>query len=195
LFTQAAKTLDRAQGGLGIGLALVKRVVEMHGGNVEAASDGLGLGATFTIRLPLGAASAGAPAPAEAAPEVAAPTPSRDVLVVDDNVDAAETLALLLELDGHTARIAHGGEAALQQVAERRPEVVFLDIGMPGMDGYAVARRLREMWPGEAMLLVALTGWGNVEDRRRAEAAGFDQHLTKPVEAGQLQALLREGRR
>jgi PAS domain S-box-containing protein len=197
LFTQAGKTLDRAQGGLGIGLALVKRVVEMHGGGVEAASDGLGQGATFTIRLPLGAAAAPADTAqsAPAATELPAVPASRDVLVVDDNVDAAETLVLVLELDGHIARMAHSGEAALQRVAERRPEVVFLDIGMPGMDGYAVARRLREQWPGVPMLLVALTGWGNVEDRRKAEAAGFDLHLTKPVDAAQLQALLRDPRR
>lgn len=199
LFTQAGKTLDRAQGGLGIGLAIVKRVVEMHGGTVSAESPGLGLGATFTIRLPLAPHRphhAGMPGPGEVEPA----TPpgravmSRDVLIVDDNVDAAETLALLLGLEGHATRVAHSGEEALQRVAERRPEWVFLDIGMPGMDGYAVARRLREQWPAAGLVLVALTGWGNLEDRRRAEAAGFDLHLTKPVDAARLQALLNEPR-
>ncbi len=187
MFSQVDRTLDRAQGGLGIGLALVKELVTLHGGTVSGHSDGLGQGSTFTVRLPLVAAAA----PEAAAPEAAPATGRRRVLVVDDNVDGAETLALLLEMSGHQARVVHDGPQALAAVREDPPEVVFLDIGLPGMSGYEVARALRES--GCKALLVALTGWGSAADKREALDAGFDFHLTKPVEPGVVVSLLAAG--
>ena len=180
MFAQVNRTLDRAQGGLGIGLALVRRLVDMHGGTITAASPGPGRGSTFTLRLPLaGAVEVSARPPVG---DAAAPGGLR-VLVVDDNRDAAESLSLMLELGGHDVRSAHDGPAALEVVRGFVPEVVFLDIGMPGMDGYAVARRLRVDPSLAGAVLVALTGWGSEEDKRRAGEAGFDHHLTKPVAA------------
>lgn len=181
LFAQVDRTLDRAQGGLGIGLSLVRRLVEMHGGTIAARSEGLGRGSTFTVRLPLASAGEdGAAGEAVARPEGRAA--ARRVLVVDDNLDAAETLAMLLSLQGHEATTAHSGPEALEAARARRPEVVFLDIGMPGMDGYEVARRLRADPALAGTTLVALTGWGSEDDKRRSQDAGFDVHLTKPVE-------------
>lgn len=180
LFTQVDRTLERAQGGLGIGLSLARRLVEMHGGTVEAHSEGLGRGSTFTVRLPLAAAE-----PISTAPQGrrgAARTEARRVLVVDDNDDAAEMLAMVLELGGHEPRTAHDGPEALETARAFRPEVVFLDIGLPGMDGFEVARRLRQEPGLEGAVLVALTGWGSEEDRKRTREAGFDFHLTKPVD-------------
>ncbi|HEX4611177.1 MAG TPA: ATP-binding protein, partial [Urbifossiella sp.] len=187
LFTQVGKHLDRAQGGLGIGLSLVRRLVEMHGGEVTAESGGPGRGSTFTVRVPLG------PGPAEAAAaggtQTAAPRRGRRVLVVDDNVDAAESLATLLGLLGHETAVAHTGPDAIGQAAGLRPEVVFLDIGLPGMNGYEVAAALRAGGTCPGAVFVALTGWGAEEDRRRSKEAGFDLHLTKPVEPRHLEAL------
>jgi len=180
LFAQGRRPLDRAQGGLGIGLSLVRKLVEMHGGTVEAQSAGLGRGSTFTVCLPL------APALVETATarstRAQASTPARRVLVVDDNTDGAETLAMLLELAGHAATTADGGPAALEAARTHRPEVVFLDIGLPGMDGYEVARRLRAEPATANAVLVALTGWGSEDDKRKSKDAGFDVHLTKPVD-------------
>src|SRR5262249_34073123 len=158
LFVQAERRLDRAQGGIGIGLTLVKKLVELHGGGGEATSPGLGPGSEVTVRLPaLAETRSGTPAPA--APEGgAAPVPRRRILVVDDNQDAADSLALLLRLAGQDARAAYDGPSALAQAREFEPEVVFLDIGMPGMDGYEVARRLRRDRPPGGPVLVALTG-------------------------------------
>jgi PAS domain S-box-containing protein len=189
LFTQVGKTLDRAQGGLGIGLALVKRLVEMHGGDVQAESAGPGQGSTFTVRLPV------APVPAEepksgGTKRTRAGTRSWRILVVDDNVDAAQTLSAVLAMSGHTTRICHSGPAALQQAEAFAPEVVLLDIGLPGMDGYEVARRLRDAACGAQLLLVAVTGWGSENDRKRTREAGFDEHLTKPIEFDRLEAVL-----
>ncbi|QJW99071.1 response regulator [Frigoriglobus tundricola] len=188
LFTQIGKHLDRAQGGLGIGLALVKRLVEMHGGVVTAESPGPDRGSTFSVRLPL------APeAPRPAAPNGTARTvrgQSRRVLVVDDNADAAESLSELLALSGHETETAESGPDALVAATRFQPELVFLDIGLPGMNGYEVARALRAEPGRTGVVLVALTGWGAEEDRRRSAEAGFDFHLTKPVEVGQLDALL-----
>jgi signal transduction histidine kinase/methanogenic corrinoid protein MtbC1/ActR/RegA family two-component response regulator len=189
LFAQVERQQERAEGGLGIGLSLVKSLTEMHGGSVEAHSEGPGRGSEFVVRWPLPAEQTpeGARAPAEEAPGAERAV---RILLVDDNVDAAESLAMLLRLLGHEVAVAHDGPAALREADAQRPEVVLLDIGMPRMDGYEVARRLRERpGPGQAVL-VALTGWGQEEDRRRSREAGFDHHLVKPVELSALQKLL-----
>jgi CheY-like chemotaxis protein len=159
----------------------------MHGGTIEVRSEGLGTGSEFLVRLPLvGVAADEAEAPA--APRAAA---SRHrVLVVDDNADAAATLRMVLELQGHEARAVFSGQAALDTLAEFDAEIVLLDLGMPGMDGFEVAKRIRALPAGRDVLLVALTGWGQDEDRRRTAEAGFDEHLTKPVDAERLAALL-----
>jgi signal transduction histidine kinase/CheY-like chemotaxis protein len=187
LFAQADHTLDRAAGGLGIGLTLVKSLVELHGGRVEAFSAGLGQGSEFVIRLPVLTRDAEPPL-TRAAPAPA--PPSRRVLAVDDNVDAVESLALLLSAQGHEVRTAYDGPAAVAAAAAFQPEVVFLDIGLPHMDGYEVARRLRGQAGLSITLLVALTGYGQEEDRRRADEAGFDAYLIKPADPTTLQRLL-----
>ena len=181
LFVQSKRTLDRSQGGLGIGLSVVKRLVVMHGGTVAASSRGYGQGATFTIRLPRVNVATRAIQDATA-PHVAA----RRILVVDDNKDATESLAMLLSLDGHEVESVFTPQDALERVRLFEPDVILLDIGLPGMDGYEVARRVRQMAGGARIRLIALTGYGQLEDRRRALAAGFDDHLVKPVEPGKL---------
>jgi len=192
LFAQVGASLDRSQGGLGIGLALVRRLAELHGGAVEAHSHGPGMGSTFTVRLPLAApgSAAGEPDRSAAAATPAAPTQPRRVLVVDDHPDVAESLALLLRLDGHDVRVATDGEAALGVAAEFRPEVVFLDLGMPGMNGYETARRLRDEVGLAGAAVVALTGWAGEADRERTRAAGFAYHLAKPPDPAEVAALL-----
>jgi signal transduction histidine kinase len=191
LFTQVDGSPGRAEGGLGIGLTLVKSLVEMHGGAVEALSDGPGQGSEFVVRLPVLVEGPEAAGPAAEAPPAAAPPgPSRRVLVVDDNHDAADSLALLLKMMGHEVRTAYGGAAALAASRSWRPEVVLLDIGLPGLDGYAVGRRLRDERPGEELLIVALTGYGQDEDRRRSQEAGLDLHFVKPVDPNALRDLL-----
>jgi signal transduction histidine kinase/ActR/RegA family two-component response regulator len=190
LFTQGDHSLDRSQGGLGIGLTLVRQLVEMHGGRVEAHSEGPGRGSEFLVRLPALPVEEPAEAPEPAAPGRPARGPRRRVLVVDDNRDAAESLALLLGVAGHEARVSHDGPSALAAAAEFRPDAVLLDIGLPGMDGYEVARRLRAETDTGRALLVALTGYGQEEDQRRALAAGFDHHLIKPADLDALTALL-----
>jgi signal transduction histidine kinase len=180
MFTQVDRTLDRAQGGLGIGLSLVRRLVDLHGGSVIADSAGLDRGSTFTVRLP----TVDAPdtdAGHDAAHDAVAARRRVRVLVVDDNVDAADALAMQLEHSGHYTRTAYTGAAALQAAEEFDPEVVLCDIGMPGMDGHAVATRLRADRRHGSTVLVALTGWGSEEDRRRTRRTGFDFHLVKPV--------------
>jgi PAS domain S-box-containing protein len=193
LFSQAAATQARRHDGLGVGLALVRGLVALHGGTVEARSEGAGRGSEFAVRLPLGAAvresCGGAADPA--APAMISPL---RVLVVDDSRDAADTCATLLELSGHRVQTAYSGRQALE-VAERfRPDVFLLDIGLPDIDGYQLARSIRTAQWGLSALLVAVTGWGQEEDRRRAAAVGFDHHLTKPVAAEALEALLRSSR-
>ncbi len=175
LFVQGDRSLDRTQGGLGIGLSVVKQLVEMHGGTVTASSEGIGKGTCVEIRLPRQPEAVAAPATA-AAPRAA----SRRVLIVDDNADAADSLAMLLKLDGHDAESVYDPSIALERVGEFDPDVILLDIGLPIMNGYEVARRLREL--GNKARLVALTGYGQAEDIQRARAAGFDSHLVKPVE-------------
>jgi CheY-like chemotaxis protein len=186
MFTQIDHTLHRSQGGLGIGLALVRELISMHGGEVEARSDGLGKGSEFTIRLPLREDLKVSDPTARPA---MAPLPRCRVLVVDDNRDAAETLAVMLRLRGGEVEIAHDGAKALEAAERFRPDMVLLDIGMPGMDGHAVARALRAQPWGRRVVLVAQTGWGQEEDRRRSREAGFDAHLTKPVDQAALQQL------
>ncbi len=191
IFVQAERRLDRSQGGMGIGLTLVRRLVELHGGTVGAHSRGSSQGSEFVVRLPVQAPEGAAPPDgAEEHPAPAAAVPSRRVLVVDDNEDAAESLAVLLRLEGQEVRVAFNGPEALELAAVFRPEVVFLDIGMPGMDGYEVARRLRALPQLGEVVLVAQTGWGQEEDRRRSREAGFDQHLVKPTDPAALRSLL-----
>lgn len=190
-FVQGDDTLERSRGGLGLGLALAKELVELHGGTIEARSAGSGCGAEFLIRLPP-AARALARAPGAAAPSRAARP--RRVLVVEDNADAAETLRDLLKLSGHAVDVAYDGGEALGRAVAFDPEVVLCDIGLPGMTGYDVARALRSAPGGAARLLVALTGYGLDEDRRRAMEAGFDAHLVKPVRPEQLDQLLASSR-
>jgi two-component system CheB/CheR fusion protein len=191
LFTQGDRSLARSEGGLGVGLTVVRSLVEMHGGSVSAHSDGPGTGSEFVVRLPALRVKAASPEDdGEAQRAAAPPSPSRRVLVVDDNHDTADSLAVLLKVGGHQVRTAHDGPAALEEAASFRPEVVLLDIGLPRMDGYEVARRLREEVGLRGALLVAVTGYGQEEDRRRAEEAGFQVHLVKPADPGAVQALL-----
>ncbi len=192
IFTQVGRTLDRAQGGLGIGLALVKQLVDMHSGSISAESEGVGRGSTFTIRLPHDSRKAGVVESLASHSKVTTPATldSRRVLIVDDNIDGAESMATLLELSGHTTRTAHSGPDALEAVRDFRPEVVFLDIGLPGMDGYEVAQRIRAESQVERPMLIALTGWGSHDDRERSRNAGFDHHMTKPIELAQLEQIL-----
>jgi CheY-like chemotaxis protein len=185
LFVQSQRTLDRSQGGLGIGLSVVKRLIEMHGGRVEASSDGVGHGARFDIRLPL-STDAAAHAQAPVAPAV----PRRRILIVDDNTDVARSLAMLLELDDHEVDAVQSSQQALERAPIFRPDVVLLDIGLPDLDGYELAPRLRALPGMQHLRLVALTGYGQAEDRRRGQAAGFDAHLVKPVDVATLQRTL-----
>jgi signal transduction histidine kinase/DNA-binding response OmpR family regulator len=185
LFVQSERTLDRAQGGLGVGLSVVKRLIEMHAGRVSACSAGPGRGATIEIRLPL-AAEAEEPHHAAAAHEIV----PRRVLVLDDNADAVDSLGMLLQLDGHEVLCTYNSREALEKVQGFRPDAVLLDIGLPEIDGYEVARRLRALPDLEGVRLIALTGYGQAEDRQRVKAAGFDDHLTKPVDFEALQQCL-----
>jgi two-component system CheB/CheR fusion protein len=187
LFTQADRSLDRSQGGLGIGLTLVRSLVQMHGGTVQAFSDGSGLGSEFVVRLPTLTTAVPQESPNGDGPVHVADGPPRRILVVDDNVDAAESLAMLLRASGHEVLAVHEGRTAIESMQTFRPEVVLLDIGLPVMNGYEVARRLQEEGDGAEVMLVALTGYGQEEDRSRSHAAGFDHHLVKPVD---LEALL-----
>ncbi|VTT98138.1 histidine kinase : Chemotaxis protein methyltransferase CheR OS=Polaromonas naphthalenivorans (strain CJ2) PE=4 SV=1: PAS_9: PAS_4: PAS_9: PAS_4: PAS_9: PAS_8: PAS_4: PAS_8: PAS_3: PAS_3: HisKA: HATPase_c: Response_reg [Gemmataceae bacterium] len=189
MFSQVSSALERSQGGLGIGLALVRGLVEMHGGTVGARSEGPGKGSEFVVRLPV---ADGPPARREpgAGREPASAGPGRRVLVADDNRDAADSLAMMLRLRGHEVHTAYDGRAAVEAAARLRPDVAVLDIGMPGLTGYDAARRIRaESW-GRDMTLVAVTGWGQEEDKRRATEAGFDRHLTKPVDPAALEEFL-----
>jgi PAS domain S-box-containing protein len=188
MFTQVAHPSQRSHGGLGIGLSLVRSLVELHGGTVTAASHGIDAGSVFTVRLPLAHKDQRRrPHAREAAP---APPDGLKVLVVDDNRDAAETLSALLGIMGHTAPVAADGYQALRMIASLRPQVVFLDIGMPGMSGYEVAQAVRADPKLAGVRLVALTGWGGAADRARSKAAGFDAHLTKPATATAIEGAL-----
>jgi PAS domain S-box-containing protein len=187
MFTQVARTSDRVPGGMGIGLALVKRLVQMHGGSITATSAGHGRGSEFVVRLPLAAA----PQVEAVVPAAAAPTAQKlRVLVVDDNADAAFSLAMLLQIAGHETYTAHDGTAAVQAAEEHRPDIALLDIGLPHLNGHDVCRHIRAQPWGDEMLLIALTGWGQDEDRRKSHDAGFDGHLVKPVDYQNLATLL-----
>jgi signal transduction histidine kinase/CheY-like chemotaxis protein len=189
LFTQASRSLDRSQGGLGVGLALVRRLVELHGGTVRAHSDGPGKGSEFVVELPV---AADEPQPVAEQPPAPASQQERSslrVVVVDDNVDGAESLATLLGLMGHEVRVAHDGPGGIAAVREFGPDLVLLDIGLPGMDGYEVARRLRRE-PGVGAVLAAVSGYGRDDDRRMAREAGFAHHFVKPVDLSDLRRLL-----
>jgi CheY-like chemotaxis protein len=208
LFVQVDHAADRVDGGLGIGLTLVRQLVELHGGQVTAASDGFGRGSEFVIELPtieegdaaIGSKLAWPRGPAAVSgtvtsqPSSAAtsqvPSGSLRILVVDDNVDSAETMGMLLELDGHTVQMAHDGPNAVSVALASLPHVILLDIGLPGIDGYTVARTLRQRPEMQTTVLVALTGYGMDDDRQRSREAGFDHHLTKPVDPGTLSTLI-----
>jgi CheY-like chemotaxis protein/two-component sensor histidine kinase len=189
MFSQVKSALDRSEGGLGIGLALVRGIVELHGGSIEARSEGPGKGCEFRLTLPAHATVRVAARP-DCEPSAPRARTKRRILVADDNRDGAQSLALVLELAGHTVVVANSGREALDRTRELRPELVLLDIGMPDMNGYAVASALRsEPWAND-MKLIALTGWGGEEDKRRAFAAGFNHHMTKPVDLDLLEKLL-----
>jgi CheY-like chemotaxis protein len=191
MFAQAHRAAGRGQGGLGIGLTMVRSLVEMHHGTVEARSAGPGQGSEFLVRLPLAAAGAEVEAPVQLGQaRPAAPLHGQRILVVDDNRDAADTLALLLEADGADIRVVYDGRAALSVADVFLPTSVLLDIGMPGMDGYEVARRLRQDERFAAIRIIALTGWGQDTDRRQTRNRGFTHHLTKPVGLEELHAVL-----
>jgi len=193
LFSQVRAHQGHTEGGLGIGLALVKSLIALQGGQVEAHSAGPGQGSVFTVRLPLlrrAAPRARAPEHgAVAAGEAQAPHPKR-IVVADDNPDAAASLAEILELLGHEVWTANDGQEAVEKVQALEPDIVFLDLGMPRLDGIEAARRIRKMPLRHRARLVALTGWGQEADRRRTREAGFDQHVIKPIDAPQLNAIL-----
>ena len=189
MFTQADRSIDRARGGLGVGLTVARRLVELHGGSINARSDGAGKGSTFTVRLPVSTASAESAADSSQPAVSSAASPHR-VLVADDNRDAAESLAALLRMVGHDVRLAHDGVEAVGIASEYRPHMIVLDIGMPKMNGYEAARKVRaEAW-GKHAMIVALSGWGQEEDKRRSREAGIDHHLVKPLELSALLQLL-----
>jgi len=189
MFTQLDTSLERSRDGLGIGLTLVKNLVEMHGGRIDARSAGLGRGSEFVVHLPI----LSDPLPlVPAGPQIvdSATTAQRRILVVDDNVDSAVSLAMLLRLNGHEVYTAHDGLEAVEATAKFQPDVILLDIGLPKLNGYEAARRIREQQGSRKPILVALTGWGQEEDRRRSSEAGFDAHIVKPVDLDALSNLL-----
>ncbi|MEO7726071.1 MAG: ATP-binding protein [Burkholderiales bacterium] len=192
MFAQADRSLERAQAGLGVGLSLVKHLVEMHGGTIVARSDGLGRGSQFIIRLPSVMQLAATPVAPDGAVEEGAPVAKRRILLADDNIDFVESLAMLLQALGHDVRVAHDGLAALEAAAKFRPDVAFLDIGLPGLNGYELARRLHAAPATKNTALIAVTGWGQDDDRRRAREAGFVHHLVKPVELEAIEQVLRD---
>jgi signal transduction histidine kinase/ActR/RegA family two-component response regulator len=190
MFTQVDSSLERAQGGLGIGLTLVRELVQLHGGRIVAESDGIGAGSTFTVYLPHVSQASGADSAKSSADEGESAQPlssSRKVLVADDNLDAADSLAVILSTAGHEVRTVYNGPDAVRIATEFEPDAIFLDLGMPGMNGYEAARRIRALPSGRNAFMAALTGWGQAQDRLRSSEAGFDEHLTKPID---LDALL-----
>jgi PAS domain S-box-containing protein len=187
MFSQLAPALDRSQGGLGIGLALVRGLAELHGGTVAAFSDGPGKGSEFVIRLPLTEAAS---LPSDSAPTETPHAAGLRVVIVDDNADAADSLAMVLELEGHEVRTAGDGIAGLELIGAFAPQAVILDIGLPRLNGYEVARRIRHDYQDAGIVLIAVTGWGQQQDKQTAVAAGFDHHFTKPVDPGELQRVL-----
>jgi signal transduction histidine kinase len=190
MFSQVHSTTDRSEGGLGIGLALAQGLIELHGGTIEANSAGLGCGSEFTVRMPRRVVVDLVQNTSNASPTTRA-TLSRRILIADDNRDSAETLAALLRMEGHEVKSVHDGPVALSVFGELKPDVALLDIGMPGLTGYEVARKMRQSAPRAPLTLIAITGWGQDIDKERAFAAGFDHHLTKPVDPQRLVELLK----
>ena len=194
MFSQAGRGKEHSQGGLGIGLALARTLAQLHEGRLDASSPGAGRGSTFTLRLPL-ARDGQPPSPAPAPAALPSAPASLRILVVDDNRDAADLLATLTNILGHATAVAHDGAAALRLAPAFQPDLVLLDLGMPGIDGYEVARRLRAAPGGAALILVALTGWGGEQERGRTREAGFDLHLTKPATLATLEQAFAHERR
>jgi CheY-like chemotaxis protein len=192
LFAQADKSLAHSEGGLGIGLTIVKRIAEIHGGRVEAYSEGLGHGSEFIVRVPLALPPSIRPesAPPESA-EIVSDSKILRVLVVDDNHDSADTVAMLLRRTGHEVRVAYSGEEALEEGPEFRPDIVVLDLGLPEMDGYEIARLLRQDPQVKNSRFIALSGYGQQSDRERSRTEGFDAHLVKPASFEKLEEVLR----
>jgi CheY-like chemotaxis protein len=190
MFTQVDRTLERSQGGLGIGLTLVKRLVEMHGGTVRAYSEGPGRGSEFVVRLPILVESRDPEKVGAGGETSTRRSAGRRILVVDDSRDSADSLAMLLRLMGNETRTANDGLEAVDAAAAFDPDVVLLDIGLPKLNGHEVCKRIRKQMGGETIVLIALTGWGQEEDRRRSKEAGFNFHLVKPIDPAALQKLL-----
>lgn len=188
MFSQLTPALERSQGGLGIGLALVQGLVKLHGGIITAHSEGEGKGSEFIVRLPISDAPVEMPKVAEHSSQVN--VSNKRILVVDDNVDSAESLAILLELNGYTTKTAYDGMSGMKVAEDFEPEVILLDIGLPDINGYEVARQIRQQAWGRRIFLIAATGWGQVKDKEQAERAGFDRHLTKPIDFFQLNVIL-----
>jgi CheY-like chemotaxis protein len=188
MFRQVDHSLERSQGGLGIGLTIVRRLVELHGGTVNAQSDGPEKGSEFTVRLPISSSSLGNMN--EVQQSKAGPKIKRRILVVDDNRDSGDTLALLLRVKGHDVFVAHDGLEAIEVTAQARPEIILMDLGMPKLNGYEATRRIRQMPSGDAIYIVALTGWGQASDIARSKEAGCSAHLVKPVDFAALDQLL-----
>ena len=188
MFSQAPQARTRSQGGIGIGLSLVRGLVELHGGRVSARSEGIGRGSTFEVRLPLGVHVPARPVGDGDGP---AERPiNRRVLIADDNRDGAESLAMVMTVFGCEVRTAYDGASAVRTAESFKPEVIFLDLGMPGMDGFEAARRIRSLPGGSSIVLIALTGWGQERDRQRTAEAGFDAHLVKPVDPLSMRSFL-----
>jgi signal transduction histidine kinase/ActR/RegA family two-component response regulator len=190
LFAQGARTPDRGLGGLGIGLTLARRLIDLHGGTIEARSPGVGQGSEFLVRLPV---FAGPTEPSRRRPDTSPPTPARRVLIVDDSHDAAESLATMLQFRGHVVHLAENGESALEHARQQPPEIVLLDLGLPGIDGFETARRLRELPGMVTARIVAVTAYGQESDRERSRNSGCDEHLTKPVDEAALMKVLEAG--
>ncbi len=188
MFTQVDRSLEKSQGGLGIGLTLVKRLVELHGGSVEARSEGPGKGSEFVVRLPV-AVDASTPHALDSDEETLATTSLR-ILIVDDNRDGADSLALILQIMGNDTRTAYDGQEGVDEAEQFRPDVIVFDIGLPKLNGYEACRCIRELSWAKSVVLIAVTGWGQDEDRRRSRDAGFDHHVVKPVDARTLMTLL-----
>ena len=188
MFSQVDRSIERSTGGLGIGLALVKGLTEMHGGTVVARSDGDGLGSTFVVTLPT--IPDGVHAVDEPSPSSRPAPPARRVLVVDDNRDGAESLAMMLELAGHEVALAYDGLEAIERAAQFRPEVILMDVGMPRLNGLDATRRIRQEPWGKASTIIALTGWGQECDREQSREAGCNGHLVKPVALDELHRML-----
>ena len=189
MFSQVKSGQDRSEGGLGIGLALSKGLVALHGGTIEVKSAGVGQGSEFIVRIPMRNLAA-SPRVDPDQPEVK-PSVRRRILIADDNRAAAESLAMLLQMEGHDVQVTYDGQQALDTFSAMQPEIALLDIGMPKVNGYEVARQMRRTANGRAVTLIAVTGWGQDSDRAKATAAGFDYHFTKPVELDRLTELLR----